>query len=69
MDPPPPPPPPHRNNNVLPLAWNCRISGVACKDIAEIAALCKEKGWWLIEDRFRGFRVHQGITEITNPKP
>ncbi|CAE7588274.1 perA, partial [Symbiodinium pilosum] len=28
----------------------CHTYGVACKEIAEIAALCKEKGWWLVED-------------------
>eukprot|EP00439_Symbiodinium_sp_Y106_P058818 s910_g8.t1 len=28
----------------------CHTYGVACKDIEKITALCKEKGWWLIED-------------------
>uniref|UniRef100_A0A7S2PJ77 DegT/DnrJ/EryC1/StrS aminotransferase family protein n=1 Tax=Zooxanthella nutricula TaxID=1333877 RepID=A0A7S2PJ77_9DINO len=28
----------------------CHTYGVACKDIRAIAALCKERGWWLIED-------------------
>jgi len=28
----------------------CHTYGVACKDIEGIAALCKERGWWLIED-------------------
>mmetsp|Transcript_17856 Transcript_17856/g.38260 ORF Transcript_17856/g.38260 Transcript_17856/m.38260 type:complete len:453 (+) Transcript_17856:154-1512(+) len=28
----------------------CHTYGVACKDIEKIAALCKEKGWWLLED-------------------
>lgn len=28
----------------------CHTYGVACKDIEKITALCREKGWWLIED-------------------
>mmetsp|Transcript_120099 Transcript_120099/g.299591 ORF Transcript_120099/g.299591 Transcript_120099/m.299591 type:complete len:458 (-) Transcript_120099:152-1525(-) len=28
----------------------CHTYGVACKDIDSISALCKERGWWLIED-------------------
>lgn len=28
----------------------CHTYGVACADIADIAALCVERGWWLIED-------------------
>jgi len=28
----------------------CHTYGVACKDIAAIAELCKDRGWWLIED-------------------
>mmetsp|Transcript_57756 Transcript_57756/g.137476 ORF Transcript_57756/g.137476 Transcript_57756/m.137476 type:complete len:455 (-) Transcript_57756:32-1396(-) len=28
----------------------CHTYGVACRDIKAIADLCKEKGWWLIED-------------------
>jgi len=28
----------------------CHTYGVACKDIEGIAALCRERGWWLIED-------------------
>mmetsp|Transcript_18815 Transcript_18815/g.48848 ORF Transcript_18815/g.48848 Transcript_18815/m.48848 type:complete len:464 (-) Transcript_18815:56-1447(-) len=28
----------------------CHTYGVACRDIREIADLCKERGWWLIED-------------------
>ncbi|CAE8687032.1 unnamed protein product, partial [Polarella glacialis] len=28
----------------------CHTYGVPCKDIVAIAELCKERGWWLIED-------------------
>jgi len=28
----------------------CHTYGVACCDIEDIAALCRERGWWLIED-------------------
>jgi perosamine synthetase len=28
----------------------CHTYGVACKDIVDIADLCKKRGWWLIED-------------------
>jgi len=28
----------------------CHTYGVACRDIQGIAGLCKERGWWLIED-------------------
>lgn len=28
----------------------CHTYGVACREIAEIAQLCAERGWWLIED-------------------
>jgi len=28
----------------------CHTYGVACKDIEGIAALCQQRGWWLIED-------------------
>ncbi|CAK9096616.1 GDP-perosamine synthase [Durusdinium trenchii] len=28
----------------------CHTYGVACKDIVSIRDLCKEKGWWLVED-------------------
>lgn len=28
----------------------CHTYGVACKDIAAIAELCRQKGWWLVED-------------------
>jgi len=28
----------------------CHTYGVACKNIEEIATLCSERGWWLIED-------------------
>ncbi|CAJ1453375.1 unnamed protein product [Effrenium voratum] len=28
----------------------CHTYGIACRDIAAISELCKEKGWWLVED-------------------
>mmetsp|Transcript_28301 Transcript_28301/g.51085 ORF Transcript_28301/g.51085 Transcript_28301/m.51085 type:complete len:460 (-) Transcript_28301:52-1431(-) len=28
----------------------CHTYGIACKEIKAISELCKEKGWWLIED-------------------
>lgn len=28
----------------------CHTYGVACSDIEAIAALCRERGWWLVED-------------------
>jgi len=28
----------------------CHTYGIACKDIVELAELCAERGWWLIED-------------------
>jgi len=28
----------------------CHTYGTACPDIAEIAELCRERGWWLVED-------------------
>merc|ERR1719343_1493494 len=28
----------------------CHTYGVACKDIVAIAELCRDRGWWLVED-------------------